>query len=94
MLGNPNYKGEAVMRITLKIDDLMQFIMKEMGARIKAKSICQALDDFVRRRKTEKLIALKGKVKFHKDWKRLRNGWTRTPRRTHWPIDFKTDRGD
>ncbi len=83
------------MRITLKIhDDLLQFIMKETGARIQAEAIRQALDNFVRPRKIEKLIALKGKVKFRKGWRSLRKGWTRTSRRTHWPVDFKTDRGD
>jgi hypothetical protein len=37
----------------------------------------QALQDNVRRGEIEKLIALKGKVRFDLDWKTLRKGWSR-----------------
>ena len=70
--------SKAVMRTTLNIDgDTMHFIMKETGARTKVEDIGQALEDFVRRRKVEKLIAVGAKVKFKADWKTPRKGWTR-----------------
>ncbi len=66
------------MRTTLNIDDdLMKFVMKETAARTKTQAVRQALEDFARRKKIEKLIALKGKIKFDVDWKTLRKGWTR-----------------
>ncbi len=77
------------MRVTISIDaDVLKFIMEETKSSTRAEAIRRALDDFVRRSKIEKLIALRGKVKFDVDWKTLRKGWTRKfPRFT-----FKTDR--
>ncbi len=66
------------MRTTLNIDDdTLASVMKETGASTKTEGVRQALEDYVRRKKIEKLIALKGKVKFDLDWKTLRKGWTR-----------------
>ncbi|MGH9396433.1 MAG: type II toxin-antitoxin system VapB family antitoxin [Terriglobia bacterium] len=66
------------MRTTLNIDDeTLAFVMKETGAATKTDAIRKALEDYVRRRKIEKLIALGGKVKFDVDWKTLRKGWNR-----------------
>ena len=66
------------MRTTINIDDeVLKFVMKETGATTRTAAVRQALDDFVRRKKIEKLIALKGKVKFDVDWKTLRKGWDR-----------------
>jgi len=53
-------------------------VMKETGAPTMTEAVRQALQDYVRRRKIERLIALKGKVSFDMDWKTLRKGWTRT----------------
>jgi Arc/MetJ family transcription regulator len=70
-------KGLA-MRTTLNIDDrTLELVMKETGASTKTEAVRQALQDYVRRRKIEKLIALKGKVSFDLDWKTLRKGWSR-----------------
>ena len=67
------------MRTTINIDDrTLDLVMKETGAATKTEAVRQALQDYVRRRKIEKLIALKGKVSFDVDWKTLRKGWTRT----------------
>jgi len=66
------------VRTTLNIDDsILDLVMKETGAATKTAAVRQALQDFVRRRKIEKIIALKGKVSFDEDWKTLRKGWTR-----------------
>ncbi len=71
------------MRTTLNIDDnIMKFVMEETQAPTKTEAVRQALEDFVRRRKIEKLIALGGKVRFDVDWKTLRKGWTRNFRGT------------
>ena len=69
------------MRTTINVDDnTLDFVMKETGALTKTEAIRKALEDYVRRRKIEKLIALKGKIKFDVDWKTLRKGWTRNVR--------------
>jgi Arc/MetJ family transcription regulator len=48
------------MRTTLNIDDAtLATIVEETGARTKTEAVRQALQDYVRRRKIEKLIALK-----------------------------------
>lgn len=71
------------MRTTINIDDqIMEFVMKETGAATKTDAVRQALEDYIKRRKIEKLIALGGKVKFDVDWKTLRKGWTRKFRGT------------
>ena len=66
------------MRTTLNVDDeILEFVMKDTRAATKTDGVRQALEDYVRRRKIERLIALGGKVKFDRDWKGLRKGWTR-----------------
>ena len=67
------------MRTTLSIDDdTLKFVMKETGASTKTAAVREALEDFVRRRKIEKLISFGGRVRFDVDARRLRKGWTRT----------------
>lgn len=71
------------MRTTINIDDeIFDFVMKETGAATKTEAIRQALEEYVRHRNIEKIIALKGKVRFDVDWKTLRKGWTRNIRGT------------
>ena len=66
------------MRTTINIDDrTLALVMKETGAPTRTEAVRQALQDYIRRRKIEKLIALKGKVSFDMDWKTLRKGWSR-----------------
>ncbi len=66
------------MRTTINIDDdILNFVVKETKAPTKTAAVRQALEDYVRRKKIEKLIALKGKIKFDVDWKTLRKGWDR-----------------
>jgi len=67
------------MRTTINVDDeVLKFVLKETGAPTKTAAVRQALEDFVRRKKIEKLIALKGKIRFDVDWRTLRKGWDRT----------------
>jgi Arc/MetJ family transcription regulator len=69
------------MRTTINVDDeIMKAVMQETKAATKTEAVRRALEDFVRRRNAEAIIALKGKVKFDVDWKTLRKGWTRNVR--------------
>jgi len=69
------------MRTTLNIDDdVLRIVQEETGARTKTQAVHKALEDFVRRRKIEKLIQLQGKVRFSIDAKTLRKGWDRNHR--------------
>ena len=71
------------MRTTINIDDeVMKAVMQETKAATRTEAVRQALEDFVRRRNAEAIIALKGKVKFDVDWKTLRKGLTRNIRGT------------
>jgi Arc/MetJ family transcription regulator len=66
------------MRTTINVDDdIMKVVMQETKAATKTEAVRRALEDFVRRRNAQAIIALKGKVKFDLDWKTLRKGWTR-----------------
>ena len=66
------------MRTTINIDnEIMRLVMQETKAETKTEAVRRALEDFVRRRNAETIIALKGKVKFDVDWKTLRKGWGR-----------------
>ena len=58
-------------------EDILKARQEETRARTKIQAVDEALSDFVRRRKIEKLIQLPGKVTFSSDWKRLRKGWDR-----------------
>ena len=69
------------MRTTLNIDDdMLRTVQEETGARTKTQAVHEALKDFVRRKKIERLIQLQGKVRFSSDWETLRKGWERTHR--------------
>ncbi len=60
------------MRATLDIpDSLIEDLLRVTGEKKKTKAICIALDDYIRRRRKEKLLALSGKVKFDLDWKKM-----------------------
>ena len=69
------------MRTTLNIDnDMLRTVQEETGARTKTQAVHEALKDYVRRKKIEKLIQLQGKVRFSVDAKTLRKGWDRNRR--------------
>jgi|GEM_PF-233323 len=57
------------MRTTLNIpDDLLLNVQTLSGEESKTRAIVAALEDFVWRRRTEALIALRGKVTIAYDW--------------------------
>ena len=69
------------MRTTLNIDDeMLRIVQEETGARTKTQAVHEALKDYVRRKKIEKLIQLQGKVQFSVGAKTLRKGWDRNRR--------------
>ena len=73
--------SERLVRTTLNIDDeMLRIVQEETGARTKTQAVHEALHDYVRRKKIEKLIQLQGKVRFSTDAKTLRNGWERNHR--------------
>jgi len=46
-------------------------LLRVTGERKKTKAICIALDDYIRSRRREKLLALSGKVEFDLDWQKM-----------------------
>ncbi len=60
------------MRTTLDIpDSLFKELLRVTGERNKTKAICIALEDYIRSRRKESLLALSGKVKFDLDWQKM-----------------------
>lgn len=60
------------MRTTLNIpDELLSTLKKVTGEKTKTKAICIAIDDYIRKKKIEKLISLSGKIKIDYDWKNM-----------------------
>jgi hypothetical protein len=59
------------MRATLNIpDDLIAEVQKISGEKSKTKAITTAMQEFIRRKKIEELIALKGKVRIDYNWEK------------------------
>ncbi len=59
------------MRATLNIpDDLLSEVQKIAGEKSKTKAIITAMREFIKQKKTEELIALRGKVKIDYDWQK------------------------
>jgi hypothetical protein len=57
------------MRATLNIpDDLMREVQQLSGEKSKTSAILTAMEAFVRQKKTEDLLALKGKIQIDYDW--------------------------
>lgn len=60
------------MRTTLNIpDELLTALKKVTGEKTKTEAICIAIDDYIRKKKIEKLISLSGKIKIDYDWKKM-----------------------
>jgi len=69
------------MRTTLNIDDdILRTVQEETGAPTKTQAVQEALKEYVRRKRIEKLIQLQGKMRFSSDAKTLRKSWERTHR--------------
>lgn len=59
------------MRATLNIpDDLLSEVQKIAGEKSKTKAIITAMREFVKEKKLEKLLALKGKVEIDYNWEK------------------------
>jgi hypothetical protein len=62
------------MRITATIEDkTLSDLMKFTGAKSKTAAINEAIQDWVRHMKIEKLRSLRGKVKIEDNWRELRD---------------------
>jgi hypothetical protein len=60
------------MRATLDIpESLIKDLLRVTGEKKKTKAICMALDEYIRSRRKEKLLALSGGVEFDLDWKKM-----------------------
>ncbi len=59
------------MRATLSIpDELLSEVQRFSGEKSKTKAVIVAMQEFVREKKLEKLLALKGKVEIAYDWEK------------------------
>ena len=60
------------MRTTLDIDNrLLEQVAKTTGEKTLSKAVSRALDEFLRRRKIERLIELAGKIDLVDNWREL-----------------------
>lgn len=59
------------MRATLNIpDELIDEVQRLSGQKTKTGAIVTVMEDFVRRKKMEDLLALRGKINIDYDWER------------------------
>ncbi|MBI4686462.1 MAG: type II toxin-antitoxin system VapB family antitoxin [Nitrospirae bacterium] len=62
------------MRTTLDIpEDLIKEAMKLSKSKTKKDSIIIAIEDFIKKKRVEKAISMEGRLKFKKEWERLRH---------------------
>jgi len=60
------------VRATLNLPDpLINDLLKVTGERKKTKAICLAIEEYIRRRRKEKLLSLSGKINIGLDWQKL-----------------------
>lgn len=60
------------MRATLNLPDpLIHDLLKVTGEKKKTRAICLAIEEYIRRRRKEKLLSLSGKINIDLDWKKL-----------------------
>ena len=65
------------MRTTLNIDDwIFQDLLHLTAAKTKTEAVRTALKEYLRMKRKEKLLALRGKVDIDPDWQSLRNAET------------------
>ncbi len=59
------------MRATLNIpDNLLSEVQKITGEKSKTKAIVVAMQEYIRQKKIEELLALRGKIKIDYDWQK------------------------
>jgi hypothetical protein len=60
-----------IVRATLNIpDELISEVVRVSGEKSKTKAVIIAMQEFVRQRRLEKLLALEGKIDIDYDWKK------------------------
>jgi hypothetical protein len=60
------------MRATLNLPDaLIHHLLQVTGEKKKTKAICLAIEDYIRRKRREKLLSLSGKVQFELGWQEM-----------------------
>jgi hypothetical protein len=60
------------MRATLNLPDpLIQDLLRVTGEKKKTRAISLAIEDYIRRRRKEKLLSLSGKIHFDLDWREM-----------------------
>ncbi len=60
-----------IMRATLNIpDELIDEVQRLSGQKTKTQAIVTVMEDYVRRKKMEDLLALRGKISIDYDWER------------------------
>jgi Arc/MetJ family transcription regulator len=60
------------MRTTVDIDpNLLEEVERIAGEKTLSKAVTRALEDYVRRRRIEELIALAGKVDIEENWREI-----------------------
>ncbi len=61
------------MRTTINIkEDIIKQVIAITGAKNKSQAINQVLEAFVREKRTQKLLDLKGKLNLEENWQKLR----------------------
>ena len=59
------------MRTTLNIDpQLLNEVVKTTGEKDRGRAVNRAMEEYIRRQKIERLIALAGKIEFRDDWEK------------------------
>jgi hypothetical protein len=60
------------MRATLNLPDaLINHLLQITGEKKKTKAICLAIEDYIRRKRREKLLSLSGKIRFELGWQEM-----------------------
>lgn len=68
------------MRITLHIDDgLFADLMRLTQATTKTQAVRDALKEYIRLRRKEELLALRGRLEIEDNWRQLRESGLETP---------------
>jgi hypothetical protein len=60
------------MRATLNFsDELIKDLVRETGAKNKTQAITQAIKEYLKKRRLEKLLSLQGKLDLEDNWKEM-----------------------
>lgn len=61
------------MRTTLNLkDDIIKQVIEFTGAKNKSQAVNEVLEAFVREKRTQNLLNLKGKLNLEENWRKLR----------------------